>query len=530
MSPSTHHSATSDQTLPPDTDTVSSWQAWLSQPLSTRWCAVGWFAAVALFMGFVRIFGGPSTNDANESFYSTWAIAHGRFSCAYFPPTKLHFYPLFQPGPSIPPLWPLVSGGFSALLQIGHQVPFPSQGALGPHCSQATYAMYQWAGAIRVTLPTVGLGYLSWLVLIAGTVSLLRAVGRGLCRWEPVTLIVLACLPIVWTPLLDDFHPQDFVAMGLVLGALACVRRDWWVLAGAGLGLAFTSQQFALLVVAPLIVLVPAHRRLRFMGAAIAVTVVIIGPMIAVTAGRAFRSVLLGSGNTPSIGGTVLRELHPHGAPLVVLSRILPILLAAVLAGWARQRLGEHSLDPVPLISLMATSFSLRLVFEQNLFGYYFMALAVSLVVLDVTRGQVRGTVVAWLALVTLVFNPVPYGTSVNAESWGLQVTAAFRIAFMAAALLLIVIDVTQGRIHWYRVAWLVLTAAVFARWPPWVDLPLRHNLPIWFWQVVLVTSGAFLAAAPLLARTAGTASSTEPAASDQLRVRQNVDSDGKGM
>ena len=65
-------------------------------------------------------------------------------------------------------------------------------------------------------------------------------------------------------------------------------------------------------------------------------------------------------------------------------------------------------MDPVPLLALMALSLSLRLVFEQNLYGYYFMAFAVSLVLLDVVGGRIRGQLVAWLGLLTLAYNPFP--------------------------------------------------------------------------------------------------------------------------
>ena len=48
-------------------------------------------------------------------------------------------------------------------------------------------------------------------------------------------------------------------------------------------------------------------------------------------------------------------------------------------------------MDPVPFCRSIATSLSFRLVFEQNLYGYYFMALAVSLVLVDVMCGRIRG-------------------------------------------------------------------------------------------------------------------------------------------
>ena len=45
--------------------------------------------------------------------------------------------------------------------------------------------------------------------------------------------------------------------MGLALAGVACVERRSWVWAGVLLGLAVTSQQVALLVVVPIVVVVP---------------------------------------------------------------------------------------------------------------------------------------------------------------------------------------------------------------------------------------------------------------------------------
>src|ERR1035438_9457021 len=51
------------------------------------------------------------------------------------------------------------------------------------------------------------------------------------------------------------FHPQDLLAMGLILCGVASVLRDRWVLAGVLMGLALTSQQFSILVLVVLLVL-----------------------------------------------------------------------------------------------------------------------------------------------------------------------------------------------------------------------------------------------------------------------------------
>jgi hypothetical protein len=190
--------------------------------------------------------------------------------------------------------------------------------------------------------------------------------------------------------------------------------------------------------------------------------------------------------------------LHLHGALLVAASRLLPIALAMALAWWALRRLGPSVLEPLPLVSLVATSLSLRLVFEQNLFGYYFMALAVSLVLLDVIVGRIRGQLVAWLALLVLAFSPVPWGFISNSVAWGLQEREFLPFIAMAVAIGLIVRDARRGRVRRYLVAWLGVVFLAFARLP-WTDPPFRHALPTWFWQIVLVASGLALALGPLL-------------------------------
>jgi hypothetical protein len=110
-----------------------------------------------------------------------------------------------------------------------------------------------------------------------------------------------------------------------------------------------------------------------------------------------------------------------------------------MLAWWAMRRLGSCVLQPLPLVSLIATSLSFRLVFDQYVYGYYFMALAVSLVLLDVIRGRISMYLVGWLSLVALAFDALP---------WGFD--------------------------------------------------PLSTAIPLWIWQIVLVGSGIALAAGPI--------------------------------
>ena len=282
---------------------------------------------------------------------------------------------------------------------------------------------------------------------------------------------------------------------------LGVAKLDHWGWAGVLLGLAITSQQFALLVFAPLFMMASSRQRIRFGGAAVAVVALIDLPFIVASSGSAFRAVVIGSGNTASWGGTVLWELHPHGALLVATSRVLPILLSAALARWAVRRLGVAVFDPVPLVSIIATSLCLRLVFEQNLFAYYFMALAASLVVLDVARGRFRGYLVVWLVLVTMAYNPAPWGlASHEAGVWNWMLWHPY-LPIVSMAALVIAFGVYSRRFRWYWIAASAVVAAITANIPLGTFMS-RHPIPTWFWQLGLVSFGFVLAIGPLVSST----------------------------
>ena len=183
------------------------WKAWLDKPLSPGGCALGWLASTAVFVAIVQLFGGPAPGDAVFSTPSTWAIVHGQLGCA-FPPGHI----------LIAPVYPFLSGGVAAIAHIGYAVPFPARTALGPHCDSADSVISGWSVRAGALTNTLRVGYVGWLALLGGIVSFLRASGRGRCGWEPATLLAAARLPPVWSRLVEYFHPQDLVAMGLALG------------------------------------------------------------------------------------------------------------------------------------------------------------------------------------------------------------------------------------------------------------------------------------------------------------------------
>ena len=257
--------------------------------------------------------------------------------------------------------------------------------------------------------------------------------------------MVLGFAPPIWLAIQEYFHPEDLMAIGLAFAGLACVRRGRWIWAGLLLGLALTTQQFALLVAAPLLVLAPRNQRIRYASALVVSAAVITVGVVVVTSGRVI-DALTGTTATPHTGRTLLSVADLHGYSLLFASRVLPIALGMVLAWWSARRLGAAALDPVPLISLIATSLSFRLVFEVNIFGYYFMAVSASLIVLNVIRGRNQVYVAAWLILVTFAYDPLRWGS----HPWTYLVSMArYQLLLVPVATALAVtplISVVRGR------------------------------------------------------------------------------------
>jgi hypothetical protein len=471
------------------------WHSWLNRPLSAWQCALGWLVASALFVALIQLLGGPSQSDAVESIYATWAFAHAHLACAYPPGNSGNT-------PYVAPFYPLISGALAALFRVGHSVAFPTTLQMGLHCSNAIGAVTTWSLRSRAVGPTLRIGYVGWLVLATGVVAVLRVTGRGLRGSEPTALFIAACAPPVLMCLGYVFHPQDLVAAGLILIGVASALRGRWIEAGVLLGLALMSQQFAALPLAAMLALVPRPQRLRFVCASFVTVAAVVIPLVLLTSLRSLRATLLGSSRLAvfgaktihSVGGTVLWETHLHGITLFVVSRVLPILLAFALARWAVHRFGPAVLEPSPLIALITISLALRLVFEVNLFGYYFMAVAIMLIVLDMVGEGLRASVVMWLSLVALAFNPVPF------DQYTLHQAAPIAIA--AVGLLIIASDALRRRVRWPLVAWLIFV--ILTCEPRIWGLSTGHEvLPHWFWQIVLVGSAIPLAAGPLMSLTA---------------------------
>jgi hypothetical protein len=66
----------------------------------------------------------------------------------------------------------------------------------------------------------------------------------------------------------------------------------------------------------------------------------------------------------------------------------------------------------------------------------------------------------------------------------------------MAMAVSLVMLDVIRGRISLPLVGWIGLVFLAF--YPPWEFDPMSFGLPQWLWQILILGSGIVLAVGPL--------------------------------
>ncbi len=111
----------------------------------------------------------------------------------------------------------------------------------------------------------------------------------------------------------------------------------------------------------------------------------------------------------------------------------------------------------------------LRLLFEVRLFGYYDMALAVSLVLVDIVGGRIRNSLVAWLVEVSLI-SVVPRSDALENELRNLVPL------LIIAAVLLLSLRHLQGKGDRRTIVpWLALAGCALLTQPG--NFPLRQLL-----------------------------------------------------
>ena len=418
-----------------------------------------------------------------------------------------HFPSIAEPFASAAPLYPLLTGGLAALLRIGHRVPFPPVSRMGRACSRADEAILNWSIKSDAIGPTLNLSYAAGMIAILGAAFLLGATPQWRRGRGAVALVLVGLSPAFLMTFLDTFHPQDVLAMGLVLAACGAALRGRPLLTGVLLGLAITSQQFALLAIAPLLVATQPRHRMSALGATIAAVGLIDLPMVIVTAGRALGPAIVGSSrvtaagaNTLARGGTVLFAAGIHGAALFLVSRLAPLAATAALSLYVARQWRGRAASPGNLLLLVAACLGIRLVFEVNLFGYYFMAVGMALVAADALNGRLRPSVLGWMALTAAAFNLVPWGFFSNWTVFGNHYHADAPGAIAVLATAVGVVAAFRRRFAWWLPAGILLV--VLTCIPElWGRSAGSGVLPTWAWQLILVPTALFLAVNPLLAR-----------------------------
>ncbi len=349
-------------------------------------------AALGVFVGIVTVRGGPSVGDAYAVTKPAAALADGNLTEAAHDsvlpqppgyalltsPLVLVFRPLIGS-----PTW--CDGRVPAVTRV-----------LLPFCAPNQLATHRWYRSQGV------LGILAWVVLALCCVRLLRVAGAGGGPAELLLVTVLATMPASAGGVVETFHPQDLVCVGLVCAALAEALRRRWVATGLLFGVAFLCKQFALLALVAVVVAVPGWReRLRVVGSAAAVVACGIIPFAAVDPSGTWNR--LSAVNAGGIGtvksGTVLGLTTLSESTKLLIARDGPVLLALAMALWARRRAGAQLLTAGALIGLATACLAARLVAEVWFSGYYLLAVSAGLVLLDLAARRPPVLSFVWIAV-----------------------------------------------------------------------------------------------------------------------------------
>jgi hypothetical protein len=364
-------------------------------------------AAACCFVGVVVVRHGPSDGQDTAPLTAvTTAVADGDLRVAASV-TEL----------PDPPGYPLLAAPLVTLFRGSVGAPSwctPSDrlGAPGGDRAQAVaHAVAEGVPVCGVT-PTNGappippwyrsqgvLGVASWLVMALGALALLRAGGADTIAREAGLLAFLAFLPAAAGALVQLYHPQDIVSLGLGLGGLAQTIRGRWALAGGLFGAALLSKQFALLLLLPALVVAPGRRpRLLLGGTAVAVAVAGMLPFFAAAPRAALDNLSGFSGGGALAGQTVLSLTGIHGDVASAIARDAPVMFALVVCVWAARRRIPWASAPAAVVALALACTGSRLVFESVVFPYYLLSASVLVLLVDLVAKRSPHWSLAWCA------------------------------------------------------------------------------------------------------------------------------------
>jgi hypothetical protein len=243
------------------------------------------------------------------------------------------------------------------------------------------------------------LALLAWIVLAVGALSLLRASRADSLGRQLGLVAFLVVLPSASSAIVQLFHPQDILSLGLGLAGTAESLRRRWVLAGVLFGLAFLTKQFAILLALPALAAAPGvAARVRLGLAGLGTFLCGVAPFFAVEPRATLDNVSGFSAGGARAGATVLTLAGVTGDAASAIARDLPVVFAVGVCLWAARRLGRSLLEPVRLLALSLACVGSRLVFESVVFPYYLLAASVVFFLLDLIAGRLPVRSLAWCA------------------------------------------------------------------------------------------------------------------------------------
>jgi hypothetical protein len=260
------------------------------------------------------------------------------------------------------------------------------------------------------------LGLLAWLVLALGCLALLSAAGVQSLGARAGVLVFLAFLPASSSAIVQLYHPQDIVSLGLATAGLAQSLRGRWLLAGALFGAAFLTKQFAVLLLLPALAAAPEHRaRARITLAAAVVFAAGILPFLISAPSSTLNNLSGFSAGGAVAGSTVLTLIGVTGHVASAVARDAPVVFAAAVCLWAWRRHHQLLTRAVPLVALALVCVGSRLVFESAIFPYYLLATSVLIFLLDLVAERMPHRSLAWSAAAAFFVAFHPANTAVDA-------------------------------------------------------------------------------------------------------------------
>jgi hypothetical protein len=400
--------------------------------------------ATACYVGIIVVRQGPpSGGDTVPLTAVTSALANGRLQAAASndslpnpPGYALLVAPLVAAFPSVvgAPAWCTTATRAAALRPATVRRSDPSFAADVAECGSDRRLA---DGAMGPPLPawyrSQGvLGILAWVVLAVGALALLRAAGADTPGARLGLLAFLVILPSASSAVVQLYHPQDIVSLGLGLGALAQVLRGRWVLAGVLFGAAFLTKQFAVLLLLPGLAAAPdARSRERTALAAAVVFAAGILPFL-IAAPRATLENLSGfSAGGAVAGSTALTLLGVTGTVASAVARDAPVAFAAVVCLWAVRRFGASLQRPELLVALALGCMGSRLVFESVIFPYYLLGTSVLIFLVDLVARRSPHRSLAWCAAAAFFVAVHPANRAVDAFGTLILAIAAVLAAFV---------------------------------------------------------------------------------------------------